>query len=69
MPFKFLASTEECLDVLGITEHGSQSRLGASQMDVPEEESQQELLSRGNPFLKEMFKMLVEGIKVSIVSN
>ncbi|KFV61148.1 Lysosomal-trafficking regulator, partial [Dryobates pubescens] len=62
----YLASTEECLDVLGITEHGSQSRLGASQMDVPEEESQQELLSRGNPFLKEMFKMLVEGIKVSI---
>ncbi|XP_068010972.1 lysosomal-trafficking regulator [Melanerpes formicivorus] len=62
----YLASTEECLDVLGITEHGSQSRLGASQMDVPEEESQQELLSRGNPFLKETFKMLVEGIKVSL---
>ncbi|XP_054255258.1 lysosomal-trafficking regulator isoform X2 [Indicator indicator] len=62
----YLASTEECLDVLGITEHASQSQLAASQMDVPEEESQQELLSRGNPFLKEMFKMLLEGIKVSI---
>ncbi|NXX39556.1 LYST regulator, partial [Tricholaema leucomelas] len=65
----YLACTEECLDVLGITEHASQSRLSASQTDVPEEESQQELPSRGNPFLKETFKMLVEGIKVSIVTS
>uniref|UniRef100_A0A663MXJ1 Lysosomal trafficking regulator n=1 Tax=Athene cunicularia TaxID=194338 RepID=A0A663MXJ1_ATHCN len=56
----------ECLDVLGITENTSQSRLSASQLEVPEEESQQELPSRTNPFLKEMFRMLVEGIKVSI---
>lgn len=69
MSLNFLACTEECLDVLGITEHASQSRLSASQADVLEEESQQELPSRGNPFLKEMFKMLVEGVKVSIVSN
>ncbi|KAM9241356.1 lysosomal-trafficking regulator [Leptosomus discolor] len=62
----YLASTEECLDVLGITENTSQSRLSASQLEVPEEESQQELPSRANPFLKEMFKMLVEGVKVSI---
>ncbi|XP_075352061.1 lysosomal-trafficking regulator isoform X4 [Mycteria americana] len=62
----YLASTEECLDVLGITETTSQSRLSASQLEVPEEESQQELPNRTNPFLKEMFKMLVEGIKVSI---
>uniref|UniRef100_A0A8D2NCP9 Lysosomal trafficking regulator n=1 Tax=Zonotrichia albicollis TaxID=44394 RepID=A0A8D2NCP9_ZONAL len=56
----------ECLDVLGITENTSQSRASASQLEVPEEESQQELTSRINPFLKEMVKMLVEGIKVSI---
>ncbi|KAM6405233.1 lysosomal-trafficking regulator isoform 2-T2 [Pluvialis apricaria] len=62
----YLASDEECLDVLGITETTSQSRLSASQLEVPEEESQQELPNRTNPFLKEMFKMLVEGIKVSI---
>ncbi|NXP15950.1 LYST regulator, partial [Thinocorus orbignyianus] len=62
----YLASTEECLDVLGITETTSQSRLSASQLEVPEEESQQELPNRTNPFLKEMFKMLVEGVKVSI---
>ncbi|NWH17524.1 LYST regulator, partial [Grus americana] len=62
----YLASTEECLDVLGVTETTSQSRLAASQLEVPEEESQQELPNRTNPFLKEMFKMLVEGIKVSI---
>ncbi|NXM69177.1 LYST regulator, partial [Serilophus lunatus] len=62
----YLASTEECLDVLGITENTSQSRLPASQLEVPEEESQQELPSRINPFLKEMVKMLVEGIEVSI---
>ncbi|XP_010132302.1 PREDICTED: lysosomal-trafficking regulator [Buceros rhinoceros silvestris] len=62
----YLASTEECLDILGITENTSQCRLSASQLEVPEEESQQELPSRINPFLKEMFKMLVEGIKVSI---
>ncbi|XP_055569490.1 lysosomal-trafficking regulator isoform X2 [Falco cherrug] len=61
----YLASTEECLDVLGITENTSQSRLSASQLEVPEEESQQELPSRTNPFLKEMFKMLVEGVIVS----
>ncbi|NXI45336.1 LYST regulator, partial [Galbula dea] len=62
----YLASTEECLDVLGITENTSQSKPSASQLEVPEEESQQELPSRANPFLKEMFKLLVEGIKVSI---
>ncbi|KAM9383537.1 lysosomal-trafficking regulator [Phaethornis superciliosus] len=62
----YLAPTEECLDVLGITETTSQSRLSTSQLEVPEEESQQELPSRTNPFLKETFKMLVEGIKVSI---
>ncbi|XP_065486598.1 lysosomal-trafficking regulator isoform X3 [Caloenas nicobarica] len=62
----YLASTEECLDILGITEAASQSKLSASQLEVPEEESQQELPNRTNPFLKEMFKMLVEGIKVSI---
>ncbi|KAM6280769.1 lysosomal-trafficking regulator isoform 1-T3 [Porphyrio hochstetteri] len=65
----YLASTEECLDVLGITETTSQSRLSASQLEVPEEESQQELPTRTNPFLKEMFKMLVEGIKVSISTS
>uniref|UniRef100_A0A663FCT5 Lysosomal trafficking regulator n=1 Tax=Aquila chrysaetos chrysaetos TaxID=223781 RepID=A0A663FCT5_AQUCH len=59
----------ECLDVLGITENTSQSRLSTSQLEVPEEEGLQELPSKTNPFLKEMFKMLVEGIKVSIVSN
>ncbi|NWH59347.1 LYST regulator, partial [Geococcyx californianus] len=62
----YLASTEECLDVLGITENTSQSRLSASQLEVPEEESQQEWPNRTNPFLKEMFNMLVEGVKVSI---
>ncbi|KAJ7416509.1 hypothetical protein BTVI_35331 [Pitangus sulphuratus] len=62
----YLASTEECLDVLGITENASQGRRSASQLEAPEEESQQELPSRINPFLKEMIKMLVEGVKVSI---
>nr|XP_009912287.1 PREDICTED: lysosomal-trafficking regulator isoform X3 [Haliaeetus albicilla] len=62
----YLASAEECLDVLGITENTSQSRLSTSQLEVPEEEGQQELPSKTNPLLKEMFKMLVEGIKVSI---
>ncbi|PKU48571.1 lysosomal-trafficking regulator isoform x1 [Limosa lapponica baueri] len=65
----YLASTEECLDVLGITETTSQSRLSAAQLEAPEEESQQELPSRTNPFLKEMFKMLVEGVKVSLGSS
>ncbi|NXA26782.1 LYST regulator, partial [Ibidorhyncha struthersii] len=65
----YLASDEECLDVLGITETTSQSRLSASQLEVPEEESQQELPNRINPFLKEMFKMLAEGIKVSISTS
>ncbi|NXV70828.1 LYST regulator, partial [Atlantisia rogersi] len=65
----YLASPEECLDVLGITETTSQSRLSASQLEVPEEESQQELPTRTNPFLKEMFKMLVEGVKVSISTS
>nr|XP_013800926.1 PREDICTED: lysosomal-trafficking regulator [Apteryx mantelli mantelli] len=62
----YSASTEECLDVLGITEAPSQSRLSASRLEASEEENQQELPSRTNPFLKEMFKVLVEGIKVSI---
>ncbi|XP_031447992.1 lysosomal-trafficking regulator [Phasianus colchicus] len=61
----YLASTEECFDILGITETASQSRLAASQLEVPEEEIQQELPNRTNPFLKEMFKMLVEGVKLS----
>uniref|UniRef100_A0A803XP24 Lysosomal trafficking regulator n=1 Tax=Meleagris gallopavo TaxID=9103 RepID=A0A803XP24_MELGA len=50
-----------CFDILGITETASQSRLAASQLEVPEEEIQQELPNRTNPFLKEMFKLLVEG--------
>ncbi|KAM9196354.1 LOW QUALITY PROTEIN: lysosomal-trafficking regulator [Mergus octosetaceus] len=62
----YLASTEECLDLLGITETTSQSRLSASQLEAPEEENQQELPNRTNPFLKDMFKMLVEGIKLSL---
>ncbi|XP_048794318.1 lysosomal-trafficking regulator isoform X1 [Lagopus muta] len=61
----YLASTEECFDVLGITETASRSRLAASQLEVPEEEIQQELPNRTNPFLKEMFKMLVEGVRLS----
>ncbi|XP_051470632.1 lysosomal-trafficking regulator isoform X2 [Apus apus] len=65
----YLAPTEECLDVLGITETTSQSRLPASQLEVPEEESQQEVPTRTNPFLKEMIKILVDGIKVSIGSS
>ncbi|XP_072187689.1 lysosomal-trafficking regulator [Excalfactoria chinensis] len=61
----YLASSEECFDILGITETASQSRLAASQLEVPEEEIQQELPNRTNPFLKEMFKMLMEGIRLS----
>uniref|UniRef100_A0A8C6NGL9 Uncharacterized protein n=1 Tax=Melopsittacus undulatus TaxID=13146 RepID=A0A8C6NGL9_MELUD len=56
----------ECLDVLGITENANQSKLPTSQLEAAEEESQHELPSRANPFLKEMFKMLVEGVKVAI---
>uniref|UniRef100_A0A8C2UAU9 Lysosomal trafficking regulator n=1 Tax=Coturnix japonica TaxID=93934 RepID=A0A8C2UAU9_COTJA len=55
----------ECFDILGITETASQSRLAASQLEVPDEEIQQELPNRTNPFLKEMFKMLMEGIRLS----
>uniref|UniRef100_A0A803XKW7 Lysosomal trafficking regulator n=1 Tax=Meleagris gallopavo TaxID=9103 RepID=A0A803XKW7_MELGA len=55
----------ECFDILGITETASQSRLAASQLEVPEEEIQQELPNRTNPFLKEMFKLLVEGVRLS----
>uniref|UniRef100_A0A8C3M2I6 Lysosomal trafficking regulator n=1 Tax=Chrysolophus pictus TaxID=9089 RepID=A0A8C3M2I6_CHRPC len=55
----------ECFDILGITETASQSKLAASQLEVPEEEIQQELPNRTNPFLKEMFKMLVEGVRLS----
>uniref|UniRef100_A0A8B9C5A8 Lysosomal trafficking regulator n=1 Tax=Anser brachyrhynchus TaxID=132585 RepID=A0A8B9C5A8_9AVES len=47
-------------------EFSNQSRLSASQLEVPEEENQQELPNRTNPFLKDMFKMLVEGIKLSL---
>ncbi|NXO01255.1 LYST regulator, partial [Rhinopomastus cyanomelas] len=65
----YLASTEECLDVLGITENTGQRRPSASQLEVPEEEGQQELPYRTNPFLKEMFKMLVEGVKISTGSS
>ncbi|NXA37739.1 LYST regulator, partial [Eudromia elegans] len=65
----YSASTEECLDILGITEASSQSRLSASRLEVSEEESQQELPNRTNPFLKEMLKMLIEGIKASIGSS
>ncbi|XP_042694020.1 lysosomal-trafficking regulator [Centrocercus urophasianus] len=61
----YLASTEECFDVLGVTETASRSRLAASQLEVPEEEIQQELPNRTNPFLKEMFKMLMEGVRLS----
>ncbi|NXC46503.1 LYST regulator, partial [Penelope pileata] len=62
----YLASSEECFDILGVTETTNQSRPAASQLEVPEEENKQELPNKTNPFLKEMFKMLVEGIKLSL---
>ncbi|NWX87962.1 LYST regulator, partial [Nothoprocta pentlandii] len=65
----YSASTEECLDILGITEAPNQSRLSASRPEVSEEENLQDLPSRANPFLKETFKMLVEGIKASVGSS
>ncbi|EMP27274.1 Lysosomal-trafficking regulator [Chelonia mydas] len=64
--FIYQEPTEDCLDVLGTPETTIQCRLSASQLEASEEEDQQELPSNTNYFLKEMFKMMVEGIKVSI---
>ncbi|XP_073194262.1 lysosomal-trafficking regulator isoform X3 [Lepidochelys kempii] len=64
--FIYQEPTEDCLDVLGTPETTIQCRLSASQLEASEEEDQQELPSSTNYFLKEMFKMMVEGIKVSI---
>ncbi|XP_074846230.1 lysosomal-trafficking regulator [Carettochelys insculpta] len=59
-------STEDYLNVLGIPETTVEHRLSTSQLEPSEEEDQQELPSNANSFLKEMFRMMVEGIKVSI---
>nr|XP_006122129.1 lysosomal-trafficking regulator isoform X1 [Pelodiscus sinensis]XP_014428565.1 lysosomal-trafficking regulator isoform X1 [Pelodiscus sinensis]XP_025039908.1 lysosomal-trafficking regulator isoform X1 [Pelodiscus sinensis]XP_025039909.1 lysosomal-trafficking regulator isoform X1 [Pelodiscus sinensis]XP_025039910.1 lysosomal-trafficking regulator isoform X1 [Pelodiscus sinensis]XP_025039911.1 lysosomal-trafficking regulator isoform X1 [Pelodiscus sinensis] len=64
--FIYQEPTEDCLDVLGTPEAIIQHRLSTSQLEVSEEEDQRELPSNTNSFLKEMFKMLVEGIKISI---
>uniref|UniRef100_A0A8C4YN84 Lysosomal-trafficking regulator n=1 Tax=Gopherus evgoodei TaxID=1825980 RepID=A0A8C4YN84_9SAUR len=67
--FIYQEPTEDCFDVLGTPETTIQCRLSTSQLEASEEEVQRELPSNTNSFLKEMFKMMIEGIKVSIVSR
>ncbi|XP_005291247.2 lysosomal-trafficking regulator isoform X3 [Chrysemys picta bellii] len=67
--FIYQEPTEDCFDVLGTPETTIQCRLSTSQLEVSEEEDQQELPNNTNSFLKEMFKMMVEGIKVSIATS
>ncbi|XP_067392088.1 lysosomal-trafficking regulator isoform X2 [Emydura macquarii macquarii] len=61
--------TEDCLDVLGTPETTIQCRLSTTQVEASEEEDQREQPSNTNYFLKEIFKMMIEGIKVSIGSS
>ncbi|KYO18832.1 lysosomal-trafficking regulator isoform D [Alligator mississippiensis] len=65
----YLESTQDCLYVLGAPETTIQSRLSASHLEASEEEEQRELPNNTNPFLKEMIKILIEGIKVSISTS
>ncbi|XP_019382698.1 PREDICTED: lysosomal-trafficking regulator isoform X1 [Gavialis gangeticus] len=65
----YLESTQDCLYVLGAPETTIQSRLSASQLEASEEEEHRELPNDTNPFLKEMIKILIEGIKVSISTS
>uniref|UniRef100_A0A8C5F1V9 Lysosomal-trafficking regulator n=1 Tax=Gopherus evgoodei TaxID=1825980 RepID=A0A8C5F1V9_9SAUR len=67
--FIYQEPTEDCFDVLGTPETTIQCRLSTSQLEASEEEVQRELPSNTNSFLKEMFKMMIEGIKVSIATG
>uniref|UniRef100_A0A674K6J6 Lysosomal-trafficking regulator n=1 Tax=Terrapene triunguis TaxID=2587831 RepID=A0A674K6J6_9SAUR len=67
--FIYQEPTEDCFDVLGTPETTIQCRLSTSQLEASEEEDQRELPNNTNSFLKEMFKMMIEGIKVSIVTS
>uniref|UniRef100_A0A674K2T6 Lysosomal-trafficking regulator n=1 Tax=Terrapene triunguis TaxID=2587831 RepID=A0A674K2T6_9SAUR len=63
--FIYQEPTEDCFDVLGTPETTIQCRLSTSQLEASEEEDQRELPNNTNSFLKEMFKMMIEGIKVT----
>uniref|UniRef100_A0A8C8SEP2 Lysosomal-trafficking regulator n=1 Tax=Pelusios castaneus TaxID=367368 RepID=A0A8C8SEP2_9SAUR len=58
--------TEDCLDVLGTPETTIQCRLSTTQVEASEEDDHREPPSNTNSFLNEMFKMMIEGIKISI---
>ncbi|XP_061480531.1 lysosomal-trafficking regulator isoform X2 [Rhineura floridana] len=64
--FMYQELSENCLDMLGIMEDPFQSRLSVSQMEEAEKEEQQAPCTLKIPFLKELLKIMIEGIGLSV---
>ncbi|XP_077781904.1 lysosomal-trafficking regulator isoform X3 [Podarcis muralis] len=64
--FMYQEFSENCLDMLDIMEDPVQSRLSVSQMEEAEKEDQPEQPSLKFAFLKEILKIMIEGIGLSV---
>lgn len=61
----FQEFTEDCLD---LTEAPAQNNLSVTELEETVED-QQLLLHHKTNFLKEMFKIIIDGLRLSVVSN
>ncbi|XP_054831083.1 lysosomal-trafficking regulator [Eublepharis macularius] len=64
--FMYQELNDDCFDMLDMSEAPLQDRPPLSQMEQTEVEYQQELTKYKNPFMQEMFKIMIEGIGLSI---
>nr|XP_056708316.1 lysosomal-trafficking regulator isoform X1 [Euleptes europaea] len=64
--FMYQELTEDCFDMLEMSEAPVQDRIPVSQTEQTDEVYQQELPENKNPFLQEMFKIMIEGIGLSV---
>ncbi|XP_077201679.1 lysosomal-trafficking regulator isoform X3 [Paroedura picta] len=67
--FMYQELTEDCFDMLDMSESPTQDRIPVSQIEQTEEVYQQELPKNKNPFLQEMLKIMIEGIGLSVGTN
>ncbi|XP_048341727.1 LOW QUALITY PROTEIN: lysosomal-trafficking regulator [Sphaerodactylus townsendi] len=64
--FMYQELTEDCFDMLEMSEATVQDRIPVSQPEQAEEVYQQELPKNKNYFLQEMFQIMIEGIGLSV---
>ncbi|KAL8185864.1 UNVERIFIED_CONTAM: hypothetical protein K2H54_059139 [Gekko kuhli] len=67
--FLYKEFTEDCFDMLDMSEATVQDRIPVPQIEQTEEMYQQEQPKNKNIFMQEMFKIMIEGIGLSVGTN